>query len=169
MNRTVAAVEKVCDRLMSGILVALMLTLVLGVTWQVISRYVLMQPSSWTEELARFVLIWLGLLGTAYAYRTRAHMAIDQLVQRLGCRWRIRVQLVAMLAVILFAGAGMIVGGGKLVLLTLELDQLSAALGVRMGLVYLVLPVSGALLVFFAGLDVVKLLGKQSAASRGGD
>jgi TRAP-type C4-dicarboxylate transport system permease small subunit len=165
MNRAVATLETVCDRVVGYVLMALMLTLVVSVTWQVASRYVLLQPSSWTEELARFVLIWLGLLGTAYAYRTRAHMAIDQLVQRLGDRWRMRVQLVAVLAVMLFAGAVMIVGGGKLVLLTLELNQLSAVLGIRMGLVYLVIPVSGTLLVFFAGLNAVDLLAQRPTAA----
>ena len=154
--------------LLGAMLVALMLTLVLSVTWHVASRYLLLQPSSWTEELARYVLIWVGLLGTAYAYRTRAHMAIDQLVHAIRDPWRRRVQLLAIGTVMLFAGAVMMFGGGKLVLLTLELNQLSAALGIRVGLVYLVIPLAGALLVFFTILDVIALLRPDPTVPPGG-
>jgi TRAP-type C4-dicarboxylate transport system permease small subunit len=159
---------KICDRLLGAALMGLMLTLVYCVTWQVVSRYVFSQPGSWTEELARFALIWIGLLGTAYAYRTRAHMAIDQLVNKLGERWGVRIELLAVLAVAVFAAAVMIYGGGALVMLTLELDQLSAALGVRMGIVYLAIPLSGALLVFYALVDAISLVDSWRQAPRAG-
>ena len=35
----------------------------MGVSWQVISRYLLAAPSSWTEEVARFLMIWVTFLG----------------------------------------------------------------------------------------------------------
>jgi TRAP-type C4-dicarboxylate transport system permease small subunit len=159
---------KICDRLLGAALMGLMLALVYCVTWQVVSRYVFSQPGSWTEELARFALIWIGLLGTAYAYRTRAHMAIDQLVNKLGERWGVRIELLAVLAVAVFAAAVMIYGGGALVMLTLELDQLSAALGVRMGIVYLAIPLSGALLVFYALVDAISLVDSWRQAPRAG-
>lgn len=168
MSTHMTKLAKICDRLLGAALMGLMLTLVYCVTWQVVSRYVFSQPGSWTEELARFALIWIGLLGTAYAYRTRAHMAIDQLVNKLGERWGVRIELLAVLAVAVFAAAVMIYGGGALVMLTLELDQLSAALGVRMGIVYLAIPLSGALLVFYALVDAISLVDSWRQAPRAG-
>ncbi|NIX00358.1 MAG: TRAP transporter small permease subunit, partial [Phycisphaerae bacterium] len=51
--------------------------LVIDVTWQVITRFVLKNPSSWTEELATYLLIWVGLLGAAVALHRGAHLGID--------------------------------------------------------------------------------------------
>jgi len=62
------------DVILRWALVVLAVFMVLTVTWQVFSRYVLQAPSSLTEEIARFQLIWLGLLGAVYTFRNRMHM-----------------------------------------------------------------------------------------------
>jgi TRAP-type C4-dicarboxylate transport system permease small subunit len=54
-----------------------MIMMVLNVAWQVLTRFVLQNPSSYTEELARYLLIWLGLLGAGYCVGQRSHLAID--------------------------------------------------------------------------------------------
>ena len=169
MKMTLENLGGLCDRALGVCLGALMLTLVLSVTWQVTSRHVLQAPSSWTEELARFVLIWIGLLGAAYAYRTRAHMAIDVLPQKLTGAPANALAIAFTLTVIVFAVAVMIVGGSQLVLLTLELNQVSAALGVSMGLVYLVIPLSGALVVFYGLLNLVAILEAPHREHKAGD
>ena len=53
------------DRVIAAFSVAVMLALVVCVVWQVFSRYILNQPSTLTDELARFLMIWVGLLGAA--------------------------------------------------------------------------------------------------------
>ena len=58
------------DKFLRGMLVFLMTAMVFSVSWQVVSRYLFSSPSSWTEEVARFLLIWIGTLGAAYAFRT---------------------------------------------------------------------------------------------------
>ena len=60
--------------------IVLMSVMVIDVSWQVASRFVFRAPSSFTEELAGFLLIWIGLLGAAYGFPTRAHLGIDLLV-----------------------------------------------------------------------------------------
>jgi TRAP-type C4-dicarboxylate transport system permease small subunit len=143
------------DRLLSLLLVSLVLGLVFSVTWQVASRYLLQAPSSWTEELARFLLIWIGLLGAAYAYRSRAHMRLELLEEHLGSDGIRRLRAFSAMAVMFFAIAVLLLGGLSLVSLTLELEQVSAALGVPMGLVYLALPLSGLLIAFYALADMI--------------
>jgi TRAP-type C4-dicarboxylate transport system permease small subunit len=167
MSAFLAGLGARLDRLLSGLLVLLMLTLVLSVTWQVISRYLLQAPSSWTEELARFLLIWIGLMGAAYAYRTRAHMGIDSLAGKLGTGGQRALRLIVALAVLLFASAVMLAGGLQLVFLTLELNQLSAALGVPMGLVYLAIPGSGLLIALYALTEIADVLAEPSNTPRG--
>lgn len=144
----------VLDNALGSLLALLMLALVSAVTWQVTSRYLLRDPSAWTEELARYLLIWIGLLGAAYAYRTRAHMGIDLLAERVGPGGRARLRVITALAVLSFAVPVMIVGGASLVQLTWELRQFSAALGLPMAAVYSVIPLSGAIIALYALLDM---------------
>ncbi|HEX7061325.1 MAG TPA: TRAP transporter small permease [Woeseiaceae bacterium] len=140
------------DKAFRGLLAALMAFMVACVTWQVVSRYVLGDPSSWTEELARYLLIWIGLLGGAYAYHARMHLGLDLLTQRLSAGAR-RVQARFIHCAVIFFSATALVGGGlRLVWLELELGQLSPALGVPMALVYLSLPISGLMLILYAVL-----------------
>ena len=50
---------------------------------QVVARYVLQAPLSFSEELARFLLMWLSMLSAAYAFRMKSHFALRILVERL--------------------------------------------------------------------------------------
>ena len=76
-------VRTVADRSLGWVLVALMGIAVLNVLWQVFSRYLLKNPSSYTEEAARYLLVWITLLGAAYAVGARGHLAIDLLPGKL--------------------------------------------------------------------------------------
>lgn len=49
---------------------------------QVVFRYVLQAPLAWSEELARFLLMWLASLSAAYAFKTRSHFALRFVVDR---------------------------------------------------------------------------------------
>ena len=70
---------KALNRGLDICVIGLMAFLVIDVVWQVCSRYLLSNPSSWTEELATFLLVWVGLLGAAVALRERAHLGINYL------------------------------------------------------------------------------------------
>lgn len=126
-----------------------MALMVVVVTWQVVSRYALGDPSPWTEEVARMLLIWVGLLGGAYAYRERAHLGLDLLRQKLDAAGRRRLDRFTDLCCGLFAIAVLIVGGSSLVKLTWELKQTTAVLGIPMAWVYVALPLSGVLITWF--------------------
>jgi TRAP-type C4-dicarboxylate transport system permease small subunit len=141
------------DRTLQWALILLMGSLVLAVSWQVVSRYLFASPSSWTEEVARFLLIWIGLLGAAFAFRRRAHIGLDLLPAKLtGARAR-QLERVTLAVIALFATAVLIVGGSSLVHLTWELRQTSAALGLPIAYVYSVIPLTGILIVLFAIAD----------------
>jgi TRAP-type C4-dicarboxylate transport system permease small subunit len=146
LKRVVDRVEQV----LAWLLVLLMGVMVIDVTWQVASRFLLRAPSSFTEELAGFLLIWIGLLGAAYGFRTRSHLGIDLLVSRLRGEARRTVTILAHTAVALFALSTMVIGGLLLVQLALQLNQISAAMGIRMGFVYLALPLAGMLVIVFS-------------------
>jgi TRAP-type C4-dicarboxylate transport system permease small subunit len=159
-------VKKRIDRLMEWALIVLMASNVLNVLWQVFTRFILRHPSSFTEELARYLLIWVGLLGASYAAGKRMHLAIDVVLQGLKTKTRILGEIFIHVFIFLFALFVMVVGGLRLVTITLTLNQVSAALGAKLGYIYLVLPLSGMLIMFYAAVFFVQriraLSGKQA-------
>jgi len=157
------------DRLLELLLGSLLALMVLDVTWQILTRFLPMSPSSYTEELARYLLVWIGILGAAYAYRKKSHLGIDLLTNALPEKLQRKVQLLAISLCFAFAAAVMVFGGIQLVLLTFELNQLSAALNIPMGIVYSVIPLSGALICLFCIDQVLQLLRGESPASAAED
>ena len=144
--------KKLCrslDRVLVVLLVALFAALVLMVVWQVLSRYALNSPSAFTEEAARYLMIWVSLLGASYVFRMRLHIGLDLLTRKLtGSNKRI-AEVAALTAAVLFALLILLVGGARLVELTWSLDQVSAVLGIRMALVYLAIPLSGGFILLY--------------------
>ena len=78
------------DWLLGSAICVLMGAMVLNVLWQVFTRFVLRNPSSFTEEAARYMMIWVGLLGSAYATGKKSHLALDLITAQLqGARKRV--------------------------------------------------------------------------------
>ncbi|MEO0341591.1 MAG: TRAP transporter small permease, partial [Bacteroidota bacterium] len=124
--------------------------LVLDVLWQVFSRYIIGQSSSFTEEFARFALIWLSILGAAYLNGQKEHLAIDFWLKKLPpAKQKQRIKIIEIM-MLLFALIIMVIGGGNLVYLTLSLGQKSSVLGIPLGIVYAIVPFSGLLIIFYS-------------------
>ena len=138
------------DKFLRGMLVLLMAAMVFAVTWQVVSRYLFASPSSWTEEVARFLLIWIGTLGAAYAFRTNMHIGLDLLPKKLTGTAARNLHWFTLSVIIVFAAAVLVIGGSSLVYLTWDLRQYSAVLGLPISFVYSVIPLTGILIVIYS-------------------
>ncbi|MEN8192662.1 MAG: TRAP transporter small permease [Bacteroidota bacterium] len=132
------------------ILIILLAVMVIDVSWQVFSRYVLQQSSSITEELATFLLIWVGLLGSAYAYREKAHLGIDLISNKLSSKGKSYSEITILAVVILVSFFVFVFGGLRLVYITFTLNQLSPAMQINMGLIYSVTPITGILIILYS-------------------
>ena len=143
------------NRVLEVILIMLLSIMVLNVSWQVFSRYVLGNPSSFTDELARYLMIWLGVLGTAYVSGKRLHVAIDILHSQLSLSSQKTMQKVIFSIVILATFLIFIIGGSRLVYLSYLLGQKSAALQIPLYLVYVCVPLSGACIIFYKINDLI--------------
>lgn len=148
-------IKKVIDKALANLLVALMVVMVLDVLWQIFSRYILVSPSSFTDELARYLLIWIGVLGAAYASGQGSHLAINLLSDKLNDKQQIRLKITQNILIIIFALAAMIIGGGRLVYITYVLSQNSPALNIPLSLIYAVIPVSGLLILIYKVLEII--------------
>ncbi|MBN2102566.1 TRAP transporter small permease [bacterium] len=155
----------IVNKVVSKILIVLMAAIVLDVTWQVVTRFILRNPSSFTEELAGFLLIWIGLLGASHALYTKSHLGIDILTYKLTGVKRQIVEMAVNAFVFLFALFVMVIGGLKLVNLTLRLNQISPGIKIPMGYVYTVLPISGILMMLYAFGFILKAIKGADEAS----
>lgn len=131
--------------------ITLFAALVLNVLWGVISRYVPgIRPSSWTEELAIYLLVWVTLFGAALAYRANGHLGVDYFVGKLDPSARRAAFFVAEVAVFLFSAFALCFGGWMLVSQTLAANQITAVLQWRIGYLYSAVPLSGLFICAFA-------------------
>jgi TRAP-type C4-dicarboxylate transport system permease small subunit len=144
------------DSVLEKILIIIMSLMVVNVLWQVFSRYLLGDPSSFTDELARYLMIWVGVLGAAYVAGKGNHVAITYFTEKLSPSNFKKVQIIINITILSFAIFGMIIGGSRLVYITLFLEQLSPALKIPLGVVYSVIPISGVLITFYKILDLKK-------------
>lgn len=138
--------HRLIQRALQFLVVLLLASMAVDVLWQIITRFILGDPSVWTEELARFILIWLGALGAALGVAEKFHLEMDFFIQKAKGTTRRRLDLLIHFIVLLVAISVFAYGGSKLVLLAHNLEQTSPALGLPMALVYLVLPLSGVLM-----------------------
>jgi TRAP-type C4-dicarboxylate transport system permease small subunit len=137
------------DRFVGKLLVLILGIMVINVLWQVFSRYFTDNPSSFTDELARYLMMWLGILGAAYVGGRNEHVAIDFFTKKTSPKIQKWLKGLISLSIITFASLGFVIGGGRLVYITMKLQQYSPSLQIPLALVYAVVPISGLLLIFY--------------------
>jgi TRAP-type C4-dicarboxylate transport system permease small subunit len=145
-------------RLLDVVLIAAVALLVLDVVWGVFTRYVMGEQAKWTEELARFLLVWVALLGGAVAFGTKGHLGVDYFIGTFHPDARKRMVVVVHLIVLFFAGAVFVYGGSRVVADALAMEQMTPALGWKMGHVYLALPIAGIFMVLYTVENLIETL-----------
>ena len=144
-----------------GVLCAVVFAaLVVDVLFGVFTRQVLNDQPAWTEELARFLLVWLALLGGVLAYADDRHLGVDVLVSHLHPSSRRVAIVTSHLCVLGFAVVVLVLGGLELFRNRWDAGQMMATLGIRKAWFYMVLPLGGSLIALLA-------LGKTIDAIRG--
>lgn len=140
--------RKIIDKIIEVMCTAIMGYMVLAVCWQVITRFVLKNPSTVTEEILRYLLVWTTMVGGAYAYGRRKHLSINMLAKKLPARGQKVLDIFVQAIVIAFCVVVMIVGDLRLVETTF--NQISSALHLPMPYVYASILVGGVLIIFYA-------------------
>lgn len=159
-------IYKLTTKLLEALLILLFVLLVIDVFWQVFARYSIGKPNAFTEELARYLLIWLAILGTAYVRSYSGELAIDYFYNKLSPKRQRVLSLWIEALVLLFALVVMIIGGSNLMYITLKLGQMSPTLHISIGYIYSVVPLSGLLIVFYSAYHISQIL-KSSALAEG--
>lgn len=158
LGRFLSTVTGILCRILEIGLIVSVAVLVFAVLWGVFTRYVMNSPSSWTEEVATYLLMWVSMLGIAVAFDRRAHLGLDYLVNKLDPQAQRVNGVIVLVIVIVFAALVMAFGGYVLVQETLAADQRTAALDLPMGWVYSAIPISGVFIILFALEQIVELI-----------
>ncbi|MBD8890655.1 TRAP transporter small permease [Roseibium litorale] len=141
--------RKSVDAILRWAIIAIFTVLVACVVWQVASRFIFGTPSTVTDELARFLFMWVALIGGAYTLGQGRHLAIDLLPMTLTGTRKLLLELLILALICAFAGVVMIYGGSLLVMKTLASGQVTPSLQIPMGYVYGAIPFSGAVMIFY--------------------
>lgn len=147
------------DTGLEWVCVVLFAALVITVTWQVFTRQVLSQPSPWSGELAKYIFIWLGLLGSALVFGERGHLAVDFVLRKMNGVLQYIVALFVQVCVIVFSIVVLIQGG--LAVTILAWDQNLSALPFNVGWLYSVLPATGVLVVLYSLYNLIAIATKK--------
>jgi len=147
--------RKKVDKILANILIFIMSVMVINVLWQVFTRYIMGDPSSFTDELARYLMIWIGILGAAYVSGKNMHVAINVLPEKFSKSMQKRISIFVNLLIVVFVFSAFIIGGIRLVYISYTLGQHSPSLQIPLAVVYLVLPLSGLLIIYYKTSDLL--------------
>ena len=155
--------KQMIDKAVEWFSIALVIVMVLLVLWQIIARYLLNSPSSFSEALTRYLFVWLVLIISTYAFGSRDHMYISALNDRLRGKTRTVVNILIEILTILFAACVMVFGGS--IITRMQMVSLDSSLHIPMGVVYAVIPVCGVITVFYCICNILKELEKAKEAA----
>lgn len=138
--------------LVCSFLLALMLVIVL---WQVFTRVVLNNPSTNTEEIVRFCLVWVSMLAGAYSVGKNAHISMTFVQDKLPSKYRYLIAQAVHVFFMLFSLSVLIYGGYKGVMTSIH--QTSPSMGISMGYVFLSIPVSAVFFFLYSLINLIEL------------
>ena len=130
---------KILNRFLETVLAILVALMVVGCFWQVITRFLLHNPSKYTEELLRYMLIWLTMLGVPYAYGKESHLSINLITRTFKPKNLTRTKI-GIEFLVLFISVFVMIAGGVMVTLN-SAGQISPAMELPMQVYYICVPI----------------------------
>lgn len=144
--------RKMLTHILNGLAGVSFLAMVILTCWQVFTRYILQDPSSWSEELVSYLFAWMSLLGASLITSERGHMNIPVAVERMPLPAKKAFAILAELVGFLFSAVILVYGGVQIT--SLAMGQMTSSLGVAIGVFYIVLPLSGALNMIYTAMNI---------------
>lgn len=153
--KTLHSIRKIVDLILSSACALIFAAMVVIGSYQIITRFIFKNPSTISEELLTYSFTWMALLATAYVFGKRDHMRMGFMADKLGKGGRRLLAVISEILIFLLAASVMIYGGFNIMQLTMT--QSTASLGIPMGVVYAIIPVSGILIAFYSVLNIIDL------------
>lgn len=155
-------IRKGLDKLILFICVVLFILMTVVGTYQILVRYVFKSPSTISEELISYSFAWMSMFAASYIFGKRDHMRMVFFIEKFTKNAQRTVAVITELVILLFA-LGVLVGGGSYIT-SLSMTQMTPALKISMGYIYLVIPVCGVMTSIYSILNIVDLMKNSKEA-----
>jgi len=150
--------KKTMDRILSAVCAVMFSFMTLIAVYQVVTRYVFNSPSSFSEELLTYSFAWMSMFAATLVFGERDHMRLAYFADKLTGKNGIRLAVATECIILIFTVLVLIYGGISITRLTMT--QVTASLGVPMGYVYSIMPVSGILTAVYSIINLSNLCGQ---------
>ena len=160
--------DKILDAVIRFLMAVSMFALLAGGTWQIVSRWILHNPSTFTDEFLRYVLIWASMIGSAYCFYKDKHLALDLIKGKTKGVVDVILTIFIEAAIIFFVGYVFVYGGWKL---TANATNVSSVMRIPFRVLYSILPISGVFIILARALKYIQLYldHKNTPAKKGGN
>ena len=143
-------------RILGIVIICLFAMMTVIGTYQIVTRYFFNRPSTVSEELLTYSFTWMALLASAYVFGKRDHMRMGFLADKITGPARKCLEIAIDLLTFAFAGVVMVYGGISITKLTMI--QTTASLRVPMGYIYVIVPVTGIIIMMFSLMNAADML-----------
>ncbi len=151
----IVKIRSIVNQCLSWLCSILFMLLVVIGTYQIVVRYLFNTPSTVSEELLTYGFTWMALLASALVFGKREHMRMGFLADKISGVKRRILEIFIELLILFFVSVVMVYGGIQIVKLTMS--QMTASLGVSMGVIYLAVLISGIVIVIYSILNILDL------------
>ena len=145
-----SGLRKILDKFLETICCTLLVLMTLTASWQVISRYILNNPSTATEELTLIAFVWTSLFAAAYVFGKQDHMKVNFILDKFSESNKIKLKIFDQIVILGFSALGF-------KMCSLSMAQASSSLQIPMGYIYLALPFSGLFTCAYNLLNLISL------------
>ena len=154
-------VEKVLDTVMRFLMAFAMLTLLVFGTWQIFTRWVLGNPSTFTDELLRYVLIISGFIGSAYCFYRDEHLALTLITDKAKGPFKVVLDVFIEACILFFVIYVFIYGGIKL---ASTASNVSSVMRIPMKTLYMIEPICGVMILLARILKYAQMYANKKGA-----
>jgi len=152
-------------RVLGVAIVALFIFMTLIGSYQIITRYLFNKPSTVSEELLTYSFTWMALLASAYVFGKRDHMRMGFLADKLTGPARRYLEIT--IDILVFALSAVVMVYGGIAITKLTLIQTTASLQVPMAYIYVIVPVTGVLIMLFSVMNAIDMYHTDFSAQKG--
>ncbi|MGM9616832.1 TRAP transporter small permease [Butyricicoccus sp.] len=164
--KALTQVRNIIDKVLSAVFALIFAFMVCIGTYQIVVRYFFNSPSTVSEELLTYSFTWMALLAAAYVFGKRDHMRMSFLSDKITGKPKMILEIAIELLIMVMVGFVMIFGGFSIMQLTMT--QATASLGIPMGVIYTIIPISGCIIFVYSILNIIDLLHSGSAGEGDG-
>lgn len=155
MNKSMNKLKGIMDQVLKIICAVMFSFMTILAVYQVVTRYVFNNPSSFSEELLTYSFAWLSMFAAALVFGERDHMRLAYFADKLTGKQGMRLSIAVECIILIFTVLVLVYGGISITKLTMT--QMTASLGIPMGYVYMIMPVSGVVTAVYSIINLSNL------------